>query len=120
VEPTLLCGADLNGTTFTETYDELRKNQYHVIHFNGHPSVNLASPRNCGLVCGRCRPSAGDRNSVGCQTIALTGRDGGKLGPLAQLNIQVTAPQMGRIEDAHMIVTRMIGYYLMENDHPRA
>ena len=29
-------------------------------------------------------------NSVGCRTIALTGRDGGKLGPLAQLNIQVT------------------------------
>jgi hypothetical protein len=116
VEPTLLCGVDLNGTTFTETYDELRKNQYHVIHFNGHPSVNLASPRNCGLICGRCGTfrqrqlknfaAAGDvimaiggsgnspsvlrsveyGNSIGCQTIALTGRDGGKLGPLAQLN----------------------------------
>jgi D-sedoheptulose 7-phosphate isomerase len=53
-------------------------------------------------------------NSIGCRTIALTGRDGGKLGPLAQLNIHVSAPHMGRIEDAHMIICHMIGYYFME------
>ena len=53
-------------------------------------------------------------NSIGCQTIALTGRDGGKLGPMAQLNIQVAEPHMGRIEDAHMIVCHMIGYFFME------
>jgi D-sedoheptulose 7-phosphate isomerase len=53
-------------------------------------------------------------NSIGCRTIALTGRDGGKLGPLAELNIQVPVPHMGRIEDAHMIVCHMIGYYFMD------
>ena len=53
-------------------------------------------------------------NQAGCRTLALTGRDGGKLGPLAQLNIQVAAPHMGRIEDAHMIVCHMIGYYFMD------
>jgi D-sedoheptulose 7-phosphate isomerase len=53
-------------------------------------------------------------NSVGCRTIALTGRDGGKLGPLAQLNIQVEVPHMGRIEDAHMVICHMIGYYFMD------
>jgi D-sedoheptulose 7-phosphate isomerase len=53
-------------------------------------------------------------NSIGCKTIALTGRDGGKLGPMAKLNIQVPVPHMGRIEDAHMIVCHMIGYYFME------
>lgn len=53
-------------------------------------------------------------NGARCRTIALTGRDGGKLGPLAQLNIQVPVPHMGRIEDAHMIVCHMIGYYFME------
>lgn len=56
-------------------------------------------------------------NSIGCKTIALTGRDGGKLGPLAQLGIQVAVPHMGRIEDAHMIVCHMIAYHFMEN-HP--
>jgi D-sedoheptulose 7-phosphate isomerase len=54
-------------------------------------------------------------DSVGCKTIALTGRDGGKLGPMAQLNIQVAAPHMGRIEDAHLVVCHMICYYFMEN-----
>jgi D-sedoheptulose 7-phosphate isomerase len=53
-------------------------------------------------------------NEVGCRTIALTGRDGGKLGPLAQLNIQVAGPHMGRIEEAHMVVCHMIGYYFMD------
>ncbi len=56
-------------------------------------------------------------NSIGCRTIALTGRDGGQLGPLAQLNIQVTHPHTGRIEDLHMIVAHMIGYYFMEEEY---
>jgi D-sedoheptulose 7-phosphate isomerase len=53
-------------------------------------------------------------NSAGCRTIALTGRDGGKLGPLAQLNIQVNVRHMGRIEDAHFVVCHMICYYFMD------
>lgn len=53
-------------------------------------------------------------NSIGCKTIGLTGRDGGKLGPMSQLNIQAPVPHMGRIEDAHMIVCHMIGYYFMD------
>jgi D-sedoheptulose 7-phosphate isomerase len=52
---------------------------------------------------------------LGLETIALTGRDGGKLAPLAGLNIQVPVPHMGRIEDAHMIVCHMIGYAFMED-----
>jgi D-sedoheptulose 7-phosphate isomerase len=53
-------------------------------------------------------------NSVGCETIALTGRDGGKLGPLAKLQIRVAEPHMGRIEDAHLIVCHMFCYYFMD------
>jgi len=53
-------------------------------------------------------------NSAGCRTIALTGRDGGQLGPLAELEIRVSAPHMGRIEDGHLIVCHMICYYFME------
>ena len=53
-------------------------------------------------------------NSIGCKTIAMTGRDGGKLGALAQLNLQVPVTHMGRIEDAHMIMCHMIAYHFME------
>jgi len=53
-------------------------------------------------------------NELGCRTLALTGRDGGKLGPKAQLNIQVSVPHVGRVEDAHMIVCHMIAYYFMD------
>ena len=55
-------------------------------------------------------------NSIGCRTVALTVKDGGKLGPLAEVNIQVPVPHMGRIEDVHMMVLHMIGYYFMEAD----
>jgi D-sedoheptulose 7-phosphate isomerase len=55
-------------------------------------------------------------NRLGCRTVSLTGRDGGKLGSMAQLNIQVSAPHMGRIEDAHMVVCHMIGYYFMDTE----
>jgi D-sedoheptulose 7-phosphate isomerase len=53
-------------------------------------------------------------NSIGCRTITLSGRDGGKLGPLAQLNIQVSNPHMGRMEDGHMAVMHMICYYFRD------
>ncbi len=55
-------------------------------------------------------------NSIGCRTLALTGRDGGRLGTLANLNIHVPEPHMGRIEDAHHIICHMICYSFME--HP--
>jgi len=58
--------------------------------------------------------------SIGCRTIALTGRDGGKLAPLADVNIQAKIPHMGRIEDVHMIVAHMIAYNFMDSEPPAA
>jgi len=55
-------------------------------------------------------------NSIGCRTIALTGRDGGMLGKVAQLEIRVPDPHMGRIEDVHMVICHLIGYYFMEGE----
>lgn len=54
-------------------------------------------------------------NRIGCKTLALTGRDGGRLGSLAQLNIQIPVEHMGRIEDLHLVVCHMIAYHFMEN-----
>jgi D-sedoheptulose 7-phosphate isomerase len=59
-------------------------------------------------------------HSIGCRTIALSGRNGGALGPLAELNIQASNPHMGRIEDVHMIVMHMICYYFMDAEKPSA
>ena len=53
-------------------------------------------------------------NTAGCKTLALTGRDGGKLGLAAQLNLQVPVPHMGRIEDAHLVICHMIAYSFMD------
>ena len=53
-------------------------------------------------------------NQHGLKTIAMTGRDGGKLGPKANLNLHVPSPHMGRIEDAHLIMCHTICYYFMD------
>ena len=53
-------------------------------------------------------------NKNGIKTIAMTGRDGGKLGPMANLNLHVPSPHMGRIEDAHLIMCHTICYYFMD------
>ncbi|MCU0226287.1 MAG: SIS domain-containing protein [Bryobacterales bacterium] len=52
--------------------------------------------------------------TVPCRTIAMTGRDGGKLAPLGDLNLHVPNPHMGRIEDAHMMMLHMIAYAFMD------
>jgi len=56
-------------------------------------------------------------NAMGCVTMAFTGRDGGRLAPLAQFPIVVAHPHMGHIEDAHMVVLHIIAYYFMEEEH---
>lgn len=53
-------------------------------------------------------------SSIGCRTIALTGRDGGRLGELAELSLHVPVTHMGRIEDAHMVICHMIAYHFMD------
>ncbi len=55
-------------------------------------------------------------NSIGCRTIGMTGRNGGKLGELSALHIHVKDPHMGRIEDGHMIVCHMICYHFMDQE----
>jgi D-sedoheptulose 7-phosphate isomerase len=59
-------------------------------------------------------------NSAGCRVIALTGRDGGQLGRIAEVNIHVASPHMGRIEDAHMVVIHMICYYFIQGERAEA
>ncbi len=52
--------------------------------------------------------------SVGCRTIGLTGRDGGKLGRTVDLNLLVPVQHMGLIEDVHLAICHMIAYHIME------
>lgn len=81
---------------------------------------NFAEPED--VVMGIC-PSGNSPNVVnaieyaswiGCHTIGVTGHDGGKIAQLAELNIQVPVTHAGSIEDAHVIICHMIGYYFVD------
>jgi len=51
---------------------------------------------------------------IGCRTIGLTGYDGGRVAQLAELNVQVPVKHLGCVEDAHVIICHMIGYYFAD------
>ena len=53
---------------------------------------------------------------IGCQTIGVTGYDGGRVAEIADVNIQVSVPHLGSIQDAHIIICHMIGYYFVSSD----
>lgn len=51
---------------------------------------------------------------IGCRTIGITGSEGGGVTRVAELAIQVAVTHLGSIEDAHMIICHMIGYYFVD------
>lgn len=53
---------------------------------------------------------------IGCRSIAMTGRDGGRLGALTDLHINIQEQHMGRIQDAHMAVCHMICYFFIDSE----
>ena len=55
-------------------------------------------------------------NRIGCRTISITGRDGGRLANMSNIVILVPASHAGSVEDAHMIICHMIGYYFVNLD----
>jgi D-sedoheptulose 7-phosphate isomerase len=55
-------------------------------------------------------------NRIGCRTVCITGRDGGKLAAMSNIVILVPASHAGSVEDAHMIICHMIGYYFVNFD----
>ena len=54
--------------------------------------------------------------SVGAHAVALTGRDGGKLGVASTLHINVAEQHMGRIEDAHLAVCHMLAFSFIDTE----
>ena len=51
---------------------------------------------------------------LGLRTAALTGFQGGELGPLADIHINVPSDHMGRVEDAHMALCHMIAFSFID------
>jgi D-sedoheptulose 7-phosphate isomerase len=54
---------------------------------------------------------------IGCQTIGVTGFEGGRVAELAELNLQVPVSHMGSVEDAHVVICHMIGYYFADPEN---
>jgi len=53
---------------------------------------------------------------IGCRTIAITGPEVGVLSSVAEVTIDVPVSHVASIEDVHIIICHMIGYYFLECD----
>ncbi|HEX5903330.1 MAG TPA: SIS domain-containing protein [Actinomycetota bacterium] len=52
------------------------------------------------------------------RTIALTGEDGGKLGPLADVEINVPSSETSHIQEAHIAVGQLIAFLVEDELYP--
>ena len=55
-------------------------------------------------------------NHIGCRTICILGWAGDKLASRCDAAIVVPASHPGNVEDAHMMICRMIGHYFVDLD----
>lgn len=55
-------------------------------------------------------------NEVGCRTVCISGWAGGKLATVSEIAILVLASHPGNVEDAHMMICRMIGHFFLDWD----
>lgn len=58
-----------------------------------------------------------EARDIGLTVVSMTGFEGGKSGPMADIHINVPSDHMGRIEDAHMAVCHMIAFTFIEGCH---
>lgn len=57
-------------------------------------------------------------NAHSCRTVGLTGAPGGRLKGLVDLPIIVPTDHFGRAEDAHLVITHIVGYFFIEDRRP--
>jgi D-sedoheptulose 7-phosphate isomerase len=104
--------SDELSTVHGKVADQVFLEQLKNIAEHGDVLVGISTSGNCSSIL-RAFEYAG---RIGCRTISITGRDGGNLASLSDLSILVPASHAGSVEDAHMILCRMIGYYFVNFD----
>ena len=57
--------------------------------------------------------------ATGIRTIALTGASGGKLGPLADIEINVPSSETSHVQEAHIAVGQLIAFLVEDELYPR-
>ena len=92
------------------SYDDVFVHQLKAMFDPGDVAVGISGSGNSENVLKAVRYA----NANGGVTIGLTGFDGGKLRSLAQISIHVDSDHYGRIEDLHMIICHIFGYYFMD------
>jgi len=85
-------------------YDRVFARQVEALAAPGDVVVALSTSGNSPNVLQGVAAAAG----IGCATIALTGRDGGALGKLADLHLNVPHDDTARVQEAHITLGHIL------------
>jgi D-sedoheptulose 7-phosphate isomerase len=85
-------------------FEELFERQVRALGKSGDVALAISTSGNSANVV----RATGAARELGIKTIALTGRDGGKLAPLADLALVVKADSTQRIQETHITVAHII------------
>ncbi len=92
------------------SYEDIFVHQLKAYFDPGDVAVGISGSGNSENVL-RAIQYANENSGV---TIGLTGFDGGKLQSFSQINVHVSSKHYGKIEDLHMIICHVFGYYFMK------
>jgi D-sedoheptulose 7-phosphate isomerase len=97
------------------SFDDLFERQLRALGRTGDVALAISTSGNSTNVI-RAVIAA---RELGILTIALAGRDGGKLAPLADVALVVEAPSTQRIQETHIIIGHILCELIEEELYPR-
>jgi D-sedoheptulose 7-phosphate isomerase len=93
-------------------YDRALIDELRNVASPGDVIVGICASRNCRSLMEAFEYA----HSIGCRTISISGSTA-KLASISDASLHVPTSNRESVEDAHMIVCRMIGHYFVSFDH---
>jgi D-sedoheptulose 7-phosphate isomerase len=85
-------------------YDQVFSRQIEALCSSGDVVVGISTSGRSRNVCNAVKAAS----EIGATTIAMTGRDAGQLGSLAELTICASATDTARIQEAHILIGHIL------------
>lgn len=85
-------------------FDQVFKRQVEALAASGDVVVGISTSGNSPNILSALQAA----KNLGCTTVGLLGRDGGKIGPLVDLNLTVPDAQTPRIQEVHAIIVHLL------------
>lgn len=94
-------------------FDQIFKRQVEALARSGDVVVGISTSGNSPNVVLALEAA----RAIGCKTVGLLGRDGGKIAPLVDLNLTVPVQETPHIQEAHITIIHLLCDILEQQIH---